>query len=125
MATHPSEDIASKLLHSSDARIAEAAKRVFSATYPVIGSTRYSGPPSHLPSTLNHNETTSHESVGHTTDEPRGIPFAVGVPLHGVVESVALTSPGPLELAALNDEFPEDREGCDKKPSTTERLQRR
>lgn len=33
-----SEDIASQLLHSSDARIAEAAKRVFSSSYPPAAS---------------------------------------------------------------------------------------
>ncbi|KAL3815963.1 hypothetical protein ACHAXA_003584 [Cyclostephanos tholiformis] len=46
MASHQREDIASKLLHSSDARIAEAAKRVFSSSSTMTTTLPYLAPSS-------------------------------------------------------------------------------
>ena len=121
------EDIASKLLHSSDARIAEAAKRVFSsftahlplpaaaASLAALSAVPTSAPAGFLDESAILTPTTS--GADHS-DQYHGMG---GLPLHGGSEHTANIN----ESAASNDEDPDDKEGSDKKPSSTERLKRR
>ena len=120
------EDIASKLLQSSDARIAEAAKRVFSLTnYPVaVMST--------LPEVLNNVSTGSVSDNKYAADTPAdqcqdGDHEMSTSPqnMAGGGKHTADIKNGPIETNTTNEEAFDDAQAGDKKPSSTERLQRR
>ena len=116
------EDIASKLLHSSDARIAEAAKRVFSSTPPAAASlVALSSAPSSAV-TCAFDEESIHAPM---IDESGRYHAGMGIPPHRGAEHTADISSGAAVDAALNDEDTEVAEGSEKKPSSTERLKRR
>ena len=133
------EDIASKLLHSSDARIAEAAKRVFSsnAALPpppavaVAGLALALAPPP------------SSSSVGAASDEGAMIlappadecdviflpsggrnPGFDGFGRRGAA-AAADHGGGDADSVGSNDGDAEDLDGCEKKPLSTDRLKRR
>ena len=125
MATHASDDIASQLLHSSDARIAEAAKRVFSSTYPVVSSMTHPSAPTSSFQSFDGANSSLHQSAPEMSGQVCGVPSAVGVPAHGRAEHTAINSPPPLASGASNDDLHDDLEDGDTKPSSTERLQRR
>lgn len=134
MSSHQ-EDIASKLLHSTDARIAEAAKRVFSSSsaFPAAAASLAalsSAAPVPAPAPL------SAALSGAFGDSPV-FPFPSSgedlydqqhaVVFHGGAEYAAediINNPGVAESTASNDEVADDMEGSEKKPSSTERLKR-
>ena len=120
------EDIASKLLQSSDARIAEAAKRVFAlSSYPAAAM-----------STLS--EASNNVSSGSVSDEKYYSDTPCDQAHDGDHE--VRTSPqnkagggkhtanikrGPIDAKTADEEVFDDAQAGDKKPSSTERLQRR
>lgn len=119
------EDIASKLLQSSDARIAEAAKRVFSlSSYPAAAMSTFSEAPNNT-------------SSGSVSDEKYSIDIAADQSQDGDHEMstssqngagggkhTANITSGPIETTASNEDVFDDAQAGDKKPSSTERLQR-
>jgi len=119
------EDIASKLLQSSDARIAEAAKRVFSlSSYPAAAMSTFSEAPNNT-------------SSGSVSDEKHSIDIAADQSQDGDHEMgtssqngagggkhTANITSGPIETTASNEDVFDDTQAGDKKPSSTERLQR-
>ena len=121
------EDIASKLLHSSDARIAEAAKRVFSlsSTHTAAALSSFS-------------EATKEVSSTKKSDKKHPVDAAIGTPKGGGETCTSrskgageakhtannITS-GPIEANTTTDEVLDENQTADKKPSSTERLQRR
>eukprot|EP00581_Thalassiosira_minuscula_P006897 CAMPEP_0183702712 /NCGR_PEP_ID=MMETSP0737-20130205/727_1 /TAXON_ID=385413 /ORGANISM="Thalassiosira miniscula, Strain CCMP1093" /LENGTH=453 /DNA_ID=CAMNT_0025929369 /DNA_START=122 /DNA_END=1483 /DNA_ORIENTATION=+ len=112
------EDIASKLLHSSDARIAEAAKRVFSSALPAAAASlaALSGVPS---------SAFEESSIAATAVKKYEQGNAsVTLPLQSGAEHTANITSAAVELKAANDDVAEELEGSDKKPSSTERLKR-
>jgi hypothetical protein len=121
-----SEDIASQLLQSADARIAEAAKRVFSSFHPTTSSL---GAPS---------VSRSSSTCPYYYDEDRrgGEIHALSVvagKLCGEGTTTKHTVDGQnkrlttslLRQSSYNESHHEDIEDEDKKLSSTERLQRR
>lgn len=120
------EDIASKLLQSSDARIAEAAKRVFSlSNYPVAAM-------STLPEVSNNVSSGSGNGKKYTTDTAAdqcldGDREMSTSPQNktGTGKHTANIKGGPIETNTTNEEAFDDAQADDKKPSSTERLQRR
>eukprot|EP00571_Detonula_confervacea_P011358 CAMPEP_0172301008 /NCGR_PEP_ID=MMETSP1058-20130122/2992_1 /TAXON_ID=83371 /ORGANISM="Detonula confervacea, Strain CCMP 353" /LENGTH=468 /DNA_ID=CAMNT_0013010993 /DNA_START=72 /DNA_END=1478 /DNA_ORIENTATION=+ len=124
------EDIASKLLHSSDARIAEAAKRVFSSTLPAAAASlavmsvaplsAFSSPSSAFATDAF--EELSMQSSG--VDQSDQNMASMGLPLYDGDEHTANFSTEAVESTVSNDEVAEDKDGGDKKPSSTERLKR-
>lgn len=126
MASHQ-EDIASKLLHSSDARIAEAAKRVFSSTLPGAAAVTGLAPSSACaaPAAVGSgmlDESAIYAAGGDGAD----VNYApAALPLHGGAEPSANISGGPFESALENDDLLDGEGGGEKKPSSTERLKRR
>ena len=123
MASHQ-EDIASKLLSSADARIAEAAKRVFSsAALPAAAASLAAlsaAPPSALAGAFD--EPTM---PGQGESHYDGYAADPAAPLHGGAQHTADISGAACESMESNDEVPGDQEGSEKKPSSTERLKRR
>lgn len=116
-------DIASKLLHSSDARIAEAAKRVFSSTLPAAAAASLaalSAAPSLAFTPDAFSESPFHASVDQSDHD---VPSTEIYPHRGD-EHTANFSADAVESTETNDEVPEENEGSDKKPSSTERLKR-
>lgn len=121
------EDIASKLLQSTDARIAEAAKRVFSLTnYPVAVMS------STLPEVSNNVSSGSVNDKKYTADIAadqcqNGDHEMSTSPQNkaGGVKHTADIKSGPIDTTTTNEEAFEDAQAGDKKPSSTERLQRR
>lgn len=140
------EDIASKLLHSSDARIAEAAKRVFSSNVTLPPPP----PPAAVVSGLVPMSTSAGGGSGvvgggvtlfdegssidrprasreEECDHHRGFPSG-GLHLDVTFEVVEFSSGRNEEdgdSVGSNDGDAEDMDGCDKKPSSTDRLKRR
>ena len=123
MTSHQ-EDIATKLLHSSDARIAEAAKRVFSSTLPAAAASlaAFSFAASSSTAASAFEESSIHVSEVDQYDQNHPCTDST---LHGGAEHTANMSSGAVESTAANDEVAEDLEESDKKPSSTERLKRR
>jgi hypothetical protein len=120
MASYP-EDIASKLLHSSDARIAEAAKRVFSLSLPpavAAGQTAQPTmpppPPSALMDVLDELPIHAHGEMNYVQNN-----IADGA------EQYFQNSSDPGNSTGGNDEVSDDFEECEQKPSSTDRLKRR
>ena len=120
------EDIASKLLHSSDARIAEAAKRVFAlSSYPAAAM-------STLPEAPNNVSSGSVSDEKYSSDPPAdqahdGDHEMSTSPQNkaGEGKHTANIKRGPIEAKAANEKVFDDAQAGDKKPSSTERLQRR
>ncbi|MCP4746832.1 MAG: hypothetical protein GY874_11945 [Desulfobacteraceae bacterium] len=120
------EDIASKLLHSSDARIAEAAKRVFSlSNYPAAAM-------SALPEVSNNVSLGSGSDKKYTADTAAdqcqdGDHEMSTSPQNkaGTGKHTANIKSGPIDTTTTNEEAFDDAQAGDKKPSSTERLQRR
>eukprot|EP00970_Alexandrium_tamarense_P006847 scaffold1201_cov199-Alexandrium_tamarense.AAC.21 len=129
-----SDDIASQLLHSSDARIAEAAKRVFSASYPTVASLSSTtlstvDAAARYPS-FHHEELAVNgfdvsddwHAVGNDAAHAEA-----GAPLGHIMSEQQHTAAinSPLDLHSHpNEDMDYDHEGDDKKTSSTERLQR-
>lgn len=116
------DDIASKLLHSTDVRIAEAAKRVFSSTLPTavasLAALSSSSPqPSQPLATGPPDKTLIHDYGEFEYDQTRST--------GGGVEHFQNYSCDALNSTGGNDEVSDDYEESDKKPSSTERLKRR
>jgi len=119
------EDIASQLLHSSDARIAEAAKRVFSSTFPSAaihltalsaGATpSASGITNPVGESLNLTSGVDHCDRNHSSAD---------LTFNSAAEHTADIGSGAVDFAATNDDVADDLEEDDKKPSSTERLKR-
>ncbi len=121
------EDIASKLLHSSDARIAEAAKRVFSSSLPpavaaslaALSAAAAPLPPPLLPSVasgvLEESAIYKHGDIAYA----RNIADRAEQYYH---TNSCETGNG---ASVGQDEVSDDYEEYDKKPSSTERLKRR
>lgn len=128
---NPSEDIASQLLHSTDARIAEAAKRVFSSSYPVVSSNA----PSHAAAQAEALSSSQSyyrpkpPSAHHSTNSDISSRAAIAPPSaratnHGKAEPNSINSPAPREAIHAN-EMLECHDDGEKKPSSTDRLLRR
>jgi len=117
------EDIASKLLHSSDARIAEAAKRVFSLTQPGTASlTALSAAP--LSAACNaFGESPLNQSTGGQQNGRHQ--SCAGPALKGGAGHTAchVGTIGAADIDA-NDEIRDDQEDSEHKPSSNERLKR-
>jgi hypothetical protein len=119
-------DIASKLLQSTDARIAEAAKRVFSSSSPY---------PAAVPSCSEASNNLSFGSVGDEkipddlpNDQSQDGDHEMSTSPHigaGEAKHTANITDGPIENTASNEEVFDDIHEGGKKPSSTERLQRR
>eukprot|EP00573_Skeletonema_grethae_P000658 CAMPEP_0201687466 /NCGR_PEP_ID=MMETSP0578-20130828/1518_1 /ASSEMBLY_ACC=CAM_ASM_000663 /TAXON_ID=267565 /ORGANISM="Skeletonema grethea, Strain CCMP 1804" /LENGTH=474 /DNA_ID=CAMNT_0048171625 /DNA_START=15 /DNA_END=1439 /DNA_ORIENTATION=- len=119
------EDIASKLLQSSDARIAEAAKRVFSlSNYPVAAM-------STLPEVSNSvssgsgsdKKFTADTAADQCQDGDHEMSTSPQNKAGGGKHTANITS-GPIDTTTTNEEAFDDAQAGDKKPSSTERLQR-
>lgn len=146
MSSHQ-EDIASKLLHSADARIAEAAKRVFSssslstplpagvaASLAALSSAAppaqaQAPPPLAAPSgAFGDSPVFPFPSAGEDLyDQQNAAVFHGGHNNNGGGAEYAANinnNPGVAESMASNDEVADDAEGSEKKPSSTERLKR-
>lgn len=134
------EDIASKLLHSSDARIAEAAKRVFSSNVTLPPPP----PPAAVVSGLVPMSTSAGGGSGvvgggvtlfdegSSIDRPRAsreeeCDHHRGFPSGGLHpdEFSSGRNEEDGDSVGSNDGDAEDMDGCDKKPSSTDRLKRR
>ena len=113
------DDIASKLLHSSDARIAEAAKRVFSFSLPpavAAGQAALSALPplpSALMDVLDELPIYAHGEMNYVQNIDDG------------AEQYFQNSSDPGNSTGGNDEVSDDFEECEQKPSSTDRLKRR
>ncbi len=111
------EDIASKLLHSSDARIAEAAKRVFSSSLPpATGQAALSALPPLPPAmmdVLDELPIYAHGEINYVQNINDG------------AEQYFQNSSDPGNSTGGNDEASDDFEECERKPSSTDRLKRR
>ena len=125
MASHQ-EDIASKLLQSSDARIAEAAKRVFSSySLPAAASSlaALSAASSSAVSAASSSAGGAYydESAAYANgaDQCDINGVGLGVLLYGGAQQHS------TDNTTSNDDFQDENEGDDKKPSSTERLKRR
>lgn len=116
------EDIASKLLHSSDARIAEAAKRVFSSSLPhtVAASLAALSNPLPAPSAMMNvlDELPIYSQHGDMSYAQNTVDGA-----EQYFQNNSGSDPG--NSTGGNDEVSDDYEECDQKPSSTERLKRR
>ncbi|KAL7539445.1 hypothetical protein ACHAXR_009297 [Thalassiosira sp. AJA248-18] len=126
MASHQEDigNIASKLLLSSDARIAEAAKRVFSSSTLPAAAVSLSAL-SAAPSAASASTLFDDRSIHAPGVDQADVSFmAGGLPLHCGAEHTADINPGAGEYEASNDDLAEDKEGSEKKPSSTERLKR-
>lgn len=121
MATYQ-EDIASKLLHSTDARIAEAAKRVFSSSLPhsVAASLAALSHPLPAPSAMMDilDELPIYSQHGEMS-------YAKNIFDRAEQYSQNNSGSDPGNSTGGNDEVSDDYEECDQKPSSTERLKRR
>ncbi len=122
MSSHQ-EDIASKLLHSADARIAEAAKRVFSSALPAAAASLAALSVAAQSATAGRYEESPTPAL-RTDRDDRKHPTA-GTIHNGGPDQTAAVGSGAVDFAATNDEVADDMEGSDKKPSSTERLKRR
>lgn len=137
--TMSSEDIASQLLHSSDARIAEAAKRVFSSSYlPVASVSRSSStaPPQFPTYYYSNDAAVDDEGGGDIERKQRSVISSTSAsqPLNsggfhkptadnGVQNNPDFSS--SFELTPSLEMAQELEEEDDRKLSSTERLQRR
>lgn len=121
MVSHQ-DDIASKLLHSSDARIAEAAKRVFSFTFTAAATSLAAisvAPPTASAITLEESPIRAPGADRYDTNQP-----STGPTFQAGADQLRSISFAAVESKGANDEVAEDQEGSDKKPSSTERLKR-
>jgi hypothetical protein len=118
------EDIASKLLHSTDARIAEAAKRVFSSSMPpaVAASLAAMSPPPPQPPSASMMDVLDDLPIYAygEMNYARNIADRAEQYFHNNTSS---SDPG--NSTGGNDEVSDDYEDGDQKPSSTERLKRR
>ena len=128
MATHQ-DDIASKLLQSSDARIAEAAKRVFSSTLPIVSTNLTSATPLavHSSSSAFNDHSMYTETTSGAVDQMEYNNIHPNQALHATAEYKHTTNINSTmtNSTASNDDVLEDDEDGEKKPSSTERLKRR
>lgn len=116
------DDIASKLLQSTDARIAEAAKRVFAMSNSSIMSSAISGPSkSTISGPLGDKSSMDSLSCHPPSDQDQ----EMGGLHHGGSKHTTNIKRGPIKNTASNEDASDDFEAGDKKPSSTERLQRR
>ncbi|KAL9179331.1 hypothetical protein ACHAXT_008621 [Thalassiosira profunda] len=119
--TTQQEDIAAKLLLSSDARIAEAAKRVFSSASAGLPAAAASlAALSSAPASALDGPFEDPAASAQGEEHCGGYAEAAG-PLYGGADHSDIN--GACESAS-NDEGFEDKEGSEKKPSSTERLKR-
>jgi len=143
MMASPREDIASKLLHSSDARIAEAAKRVFSSNAalppnppPVVAGLALSPPSSSSTGAGVESDEGAMIRAAPSADEydamfpPSGGECHSGFEGFGRRGAAAVAKAdheqgGDADSVGSNDGDAEDVDGCDKKLSSTDRLKRR
>lgn len=119
------EDIASKLLQSSDARIAEAAKRVFAlSSYPAAAMSTLSEASNNVSSGSVSDEKyysdTPYDQAHDGDHEVRTSPQNKA----GGVKHTANIKRGPIDAKTADEEVFDDAQAGDKKPSSTERLQR-
>jgi len=128
---NPPEDIASQLLQSTDARIAEAAKRVFSSSYPVVSSnaTSHAAAQAQALSSSQSYHRPQPSSAHHSTTSDISSRAAIAPPSarvsnHGKAEPNSINSPAPLEAMHANEMLECLDDGV-KKPSSTDRLLRR
>jgi len=119
------EDIASKLLQSSDARIAEAAKRVFSlSSYPTAAMSTFSEAPNNTSSGSVSDEKYSTDiAADQCQDGDHEMSTSSQNGAGGGKHTANITS-GPIETTASNEDVFDEAQAGDKKPSSTERLQR-
>jgi hypothetical protein len=118
-------DIASKLLQSTDARIAEAAKRVFAMSNSSVMSSAVSGPSKSIISgPLGDKSSIDSLSCHPPSDQDQEMG---GFHHSGAGGSKHTTNikRGPIKNTASNEDASDDFQAGDKKPSSTERLQRR
>ena len=136
MASQQREDIASKLLHSTDSRIAEAAKRVFSsnaALPPTVVSGLAPLPSSSTGAGVESDERAMIRAPPPADEydaifQPSGGRNAEGFGRRGAALACARASHdegGDADSVGSNDGDAGDLDGCDKKPSSTDRLKRR
>ena len=127
MAPHQ-EDIASKLLQSSDARIAEAAKRVFSSTLPIVSTNLTSATPLAVHSSVSaFNDYSMYTETASGAVDQMEYNIHPNQALHATAEYQHTTNINSTTTnsTASNDDLLEDNEDGEKKPSSTERLKRR
>ena len=127
MAPHQ-EDIASKLLQSSDARIAEAAKRVFSSTLPIVSTNLTSATPLAVHSSVSaFNDYSMYTETTSGAVDQMEYNIHPNQALHATAEYQHTTNINSTTTnsTASNDDLLEDNEDGEKKPSSTERLKRR
>ena len=136
MASQQREDIASKLLHSTDSRIAEAAKRVFSsnAALPPAVVAGLAPPPSSSTGAGVESDEGAMIRAPPPADEydamlpPSGGGNAEGFGRRGAALAARANrdeGEGDADSVGSNDGDAEDLDGCGKKPSSTDRLKRR
>eukprot|EP00804_Cyclotella_cryptica_P026442 CCRYP_008110-RA/>CCRYP_008110-RA protein AED:0.15 eAED:0.15 QI:111/1/1/1/0.5/0.33/3/816/468 len=133
-----SDDIASQLLHSSDARIAEAAKRVFSSSYPAAASVSRSSStaPPQFPTYYYSNDSAADDEGGGDIERQQASVISStkeGQPVNsdhfvkhtvdnGGIHKRAFSS--SFELSPSMELAQDVEEEDDRKLSSTERLQR-
>jgi hypothetical protein len=136
MASQQREDIASKLLHSTDSRIAEAAKRVFSsnAALPPAVVAGLAPPPSSSTGAGVESDEGAMIRAPPPVDEydamlpPSGGRNAEEFGRQGAALAARANRDeggGDADSVGSNDGDAEDLDGCGKKPSSTDRLKRR
>jgi hypothetical protein len=118
-------DIASKLLQSTDARIAEAAKRVFSSSSYPAAMSGCSQAPNNVSSGSEGDEKIPDDLPNDQyQDEDHEMNTSLNIGA-GEAEHTANITDGPIEHTASSEDMFDDIQEGGKKPSSTERLQRR
>lgn len=118
------DDIASKLLQSTDARIAEAAKRVFAMSNSSVMSSAIPGPSKSIISGPLGDKSSMDSLSCHLPsdqDQEMGGLYHSGA---GGSKHTTNIKRGPIKNTASNEDVSDDFQAGDKKPSSTERLQR-